>query len=124
MHGPIAAQAMVERNEEALKQRILLSQGVSGMDCLSVAEHARTCTDRRTGWPATPRRRGQLDRRVADHALVLARRAPGTHEGMAALDGDMHRRAHRCAVLAVAREPHVLLTSKAFERWRRVGSHT
>jgi hypothetical protein len=83
MHGPIAAQAVVERNEDALQQRILLSQCVTGTDRLSVAEHACTCTDRRTGWPATPGRRGKLDRRFVDHPLELARRAPGTDEGVA-----------------------------------------
>src|SRR6266568_149399 len=123
MHGPIAAQAVVERNEEALQQRILLSQCLTSMDRLSSAEHARTCTDPRTGWLTTPRRRGKLDRRVVDHALVLARCAPGTHEGVACFDSNMHRCAHCCAPLAVAREPHVLLMSKAFERWRRGGYH-
>src|SRR6266566_4343966 len=123
MHGPIAAQAVVERNEDALQQRILLSQCLSGMDRLSGASHARTCTDRLTGRPATPRRRGKLDRRVVDHPLELARGAPGTDEGMVSLDGDMHGRTHRCAALAVAREQYVLLASKAFECWCWVGDH-
>jgi hypothetical protein len=101
VHGAVAHQAVCDRYEDPLQDRVPVAQRTPGQARVVAAEQPRPRADR---WPrrlSAERARGGLHPRVAAQAFGLPRRVPGAKERAAVGEDDAHGRADGRAIALV-----------------------
>ena len=109
---------MDQRNQEAVQNPMLASDGATGIRRLITVEYPSVGADRRAGGLAAKRGTSHLDLRIVADSLDLPGRVPSADESAVAFDGDVYRSADRGAISAVGGEQDVLLVNKGFESRR------
>src|SRR5919199_2704822 len=119
VHRLVAPQAVDQRDEETVQDRVLAREGSACVRGLGGAEHPGASPDPRPRGLAERRGRSDLHLGVVADALQLPRRVPGANERPTTINGDVHRCTYRRAVAAIGREENSPLANKGLESRRR-----
>jgi hypothetical protein len=124
VYGLVTPQTMHQRNQEAMQNPMLASDGSTGIRRFVTFEYTSVGADRWAGGLAAKRGGGHLDLRIVADSLDLPGRIPGADESTISIDGDVYRGTDRSNVSAVGGEQDVLLVDKGFESRRCPGRYT